>query len=116
MGMLLYEMLTGEPAYPYHLKRDKAIFREVVSGRFKPTGRVDLRNIPQIAERAIQRVPGQRFTDVMTFAAELRPNFPAVPPERKPRRIDWSMVFIVIGAALAITMLIGLALTLVSSV
>lgn len=113
LGMLLYEMLSGEPAYPYHLKRDKSVFREVVSGRFKPTGRVDLRNIPQIAERAIQRSPGQRFGDVMSFAADLRPNFPAVPPERKPRRVDWGIVFIVLGATLAITMLIGLALTLV---
>jgi hypothetical protein len=49
----------------------------------------------------------------MSLANELRPNFPAVPPERKPRRIDWGLVFIVLGAALAITMLIGLALTLV---
>jgi len=43
LGMLLYEMLAGRPAYEYHLKRDEAVFRDILASAPAPTGRIDLK-------------------------------------------------------------------------
>ena len=109
MGMLLYEMLAGRPAVEYHLKKDDSVIRNVLDGIFKPTGRIDLKNIPQIAEKSISRQYDQRFKDVLAFAQALQPNFPPIPAERKPFRINWRLVFIVLGSLLAISLLLLLA-------
>lgn len=111
MGMLLYEMLTGHPAYEYHLKKDEAVVKNLMGGDFKPTGRIDLKNIPGIAEKAINLQYNLRFTDMLSFVHTLQPNFPVIPAERKPFHVNWRMVFIVLGALLAISLLLLLALS-----
>lgn len=114
LGMLLYEMLAGRPAYEYHLKKDESVFRNILQGNFKPTSRIDLKNIPEIAEKAISLRIDQRYPDVMAFAAALKPNFPPIPVEKKPFHINWRLVFIVLGALIAISILLGLALSIAS--
>jgi serine/threonine protein kinase len=114
LGMLLYEMLAGRPAYEFHLKKDEAVLRDILQADFKQTGRIDLKNVPEIAEKAIQRQPAQRFADVLTFARTLQNNFPAIPAEKKPFRINWRMIFIVLGSLLAISLLLLLAVTAVA--
>lgn len=114
MGMLLYEMLAGRPAVEYHLKKDNAVTRNVLDGDVRPSGRIDLKNIPQIAEKAISRQYNQRFKDMLTFAQALQPNFPPIPAERKPFKINWRMIFIVLGSLLAISLLLLLAFSTVS--
>ena len=79
-----------------------------------PTGRIDLKNVPEIAEKAINRQPGQRFPDVLSFADALRPNFPLIPAERRSFQINWRIMFIVLGALLVISLLVLFALSLVS--
>ncbi len=113
IGMLLYEMLTGRTPYEYHLRKDAIIFQNVLNGIFKPTGRIDLKNIPEIAEKAINRQYNLRYSDTLALAGALRPNFPTVPAERKPMRINWQTMFIVLGAALAISLLIMFAISIV---
>jgi serine/threonine protein kinase len=113
LGMLLYEMLAGKPTYQYHLKKDQAIYRNVLAGDFKPTGRIDLKNVPDIAEKAINRQSSLRFPDVMAFANALRPNFPPIPAERKSFKINWRIVFIVLGSLMVISLLVLFALSLV---
>ena len=109
LGMLLYEMLAGRPAVEYHLKRDEAVLRKVLEGNFKATGRVDLKNIPEATEKAISLQPAQRFPDVLAFVAALQPNFPTIPAEAKPRKVNWRLIFIIIGTLLAISLLLLLA-------
>jgi serine/threonine protein kinase len=113
IGLLCYEMLSGQPAYEYHLKKDAAVFRSVATGTFKPTGRVDLKDVPAIVEKAIQRQPQARYPDVLSLAQTLKPYFPRIPAEKKPRRINWKIVFIILGAALAISLLLMFAVSLV---
>jgi serine/threonine protein kinase len=113
LGMLLYEMLAGRPAYEYHLKKDEAVAQTVVGGEFKPSGRIDLKNIPDVAEKAIQRQYNQRFADVLAFVNALKPNLPAIPAEPRSFKINWNIVFIIVGALLAISLLLVLALSFV---
>jgi hypothetical protein len=111
--MLMYEMLVGRPAYEYHLKKDEAVSKNVMGGDFKPTGRIDLKNIPGIAEKAINRQYNQRYQDLLTFVQALQPNFSAIPAERKSLKVNWQIVFIVLGSLLAISLLVVLALSFV---
>jgi serine/threonine protein kinase len=113
LGTLLYEMLAGHPPYEYHLKKDPAVLKNVMEGEFKTTGRIDLKNIPEIAEKAINRQNNQRFQDVPAFVAALQPNFPPIPAERRSFQINWRILFIVLGALLAISLLLVLALSIV---
>ncbi len=109
VGMLLYEMLAGRPAVEYHLQKEDSVIRNVLSGQIKPTGRIDLKNIPQIAEKAVNRQMDQRFKDLLGLAQALQPNFPPIPAERKGFKINWRLVFIVLGTLLAVSLLVLLA-------
>jgi serine/threonine protein kinase len=110
----MYEMLTGKPAYEYHLKKDDLVFSAVSSGNFKPTGRIDLKDIPAIVEKAVNVQPQARYQDVLAFVNALKPYFPPIPAEKKSKGINWRVVFIVLAAALAISLILGFALSLVS--
>ena len=113
IGLLLYEMLAGRPAYEYHLRKDEAVFRSVLGGEHKPTGRIDLKGIPETVEKAIQRNPRARQPDVLSLAGELKQFFPKIPAEKKPRKMNWRAVFIVVGALLAISLILMFAVSLV---
>ncbi len=112
IGLLLYEMLTGNPAYEYHLKKDETVFRSVKSGAFKPTGRIDLKDIPAIVEKSINLQPQARFADVVTLVTTLKPYFPPIPAEKKSRGINWRIIFIVLAALLAISLILTFAVSL----
>ncbi len=109
IGMLLYEMLAGRPALEYHLQKEDSVLRNVLAGQIKPTARIDLKNIPQIAEQAVSRRMDQRFKDVLSLAQALQPNFPPIPAERKGFKVNWRLVFIVLGTLLAVSLLVLLA-------
>jgi serine/threonine protein kinase len=113
LGALLYEMLAGHPAYEYHLKKDPAVMKNVMEGEFKSSGRIDLKNIPAIAEKSINRQYDQRFPDVLAFVNALQPNFPPIPAERRSFHVNWRTLFIILGALLAISLLLLLALSVV---
>lgn len=113
LGMLLYEMLAGHPAYEYHLKSDSLVLKDVLGGEFKPSGRIDLKNIPEITEKAINRNSALRFPDVLSFVSALQPNFPRIPGERKSFQMNWKLVFIILGALLAISLLLVSALSFI---
>jgi len=112
--MLMYEMLAGRPAYEYHLKKDDIVASAVKSGQFKPTGRIDLKDIPAIVEKAINNQAQARYPDVSAFVQALKPYFPPIPAEKKKRGINWRLVFIVLAALLAISLILSFAVSLVA--
>ena len=113
LGLLLYEMLTGHPAYEHRQLRDEVVYYAVLKAPPPPTGRADLRNVPQIAERAIGKDYASRQKDIFTFAREIQANFPRVPKEKKEFQIPWRSIAIVVGTALALSLLLVLAFVLV---
>lgn len=109
LGMLLYEMLAGHPAYEYHLKKDDAVIKQVMLGKFKSTSRIDLKGIPDIAEKAISLQSKRRFADVIEFANALKPNLSIRPVESKSfnwRKINWRNILIVSVLVILVVMLI----------
>ena len=112
LGLLLYEMLSGHPAYEYHLRKDEAILQSVLEGECTPTGRIDLKTIPEIAEKAVNLHYFTRFQDVPALVVALQPNFPAIPAERKSFQVNWNLVFIFLGCLLAIFLLMAMASSL----
>jgi serine/threonine protein kinase len=109
LGLLLYEMLAGKPAFEFRLQKDEDIYQAVLKGCKEPTGRTDLKNIPAIAEKAIQLNYDARQEDVFIFGRDLQANFPPIPREKKGVRVKWHTVAIIVGAALAISLLLVLA-------
>ncbi len=115
LGLLLYEMLSGQPAYPFELRKDEEIYQSIQSGVFSQTGRTDLINIPQIAESTIQKDYDLRPKDIRTLALKLMENFSSVPKEKVKRKFNWQLFSIVIGVLLAISLLLVLALIIAES-
>lgn len=113
LGLLLYELLAGRPAYEYRLKKDQFIIHQVLEGAYPPTGRIDLQEIPAIAEKALHPDPSHRFTNVAEFFKALDAQLPRLPGEKKRRKINWHLVFIILGALLAISLILVLAMALV---
>jgi len=110
LGMVLYEMLAGHPAFPQGQLKENEIYAAVRQGAFQPTKRSDLKNIPELAEKSINRNYAQRPADILQFAAQLQANFPLMPREKKGVKINWRAIGIVIGAALAISLILLFAL------
>lgn len=88
LGLLLYEMLAGRPAYIYRLRRPEDVLAEIRKNNPPMLNRTDLSgDINMIVHQAIDKSPTRRFEDVRSFAKQLRVKFGEVPVERKGRRI-----------------------------
>jgi len=110
LGLVLYEMLTGHPAYEFRQQRDEVIYNHVLTVPPESTSRVDLKTIPQITERAISKNYTNRAKDVISFARELQAILPRLPKEKKDFRTNWRLVGIVVGSLLALSLLFVLAI------
>ncbi len=109
LGMLLYEMLAGHPAYPAGQLKDDEIYANVRRGQVALTNRKDLKNMPDLAEKSIGRHYNLRPADVVQFATQLRAGLPPLPKEKKGFKINWRSVGIVLGALLAISLILMFA-------
>lgn len=109
LGLTLYEMLAGHPAFSYRLRTDASIYQDVLHTDAQPVNRPDLKNLPQIAERAISKDYRRRQPTLLEFAQELQANLPNVPQEAKERRVNWRVIGIVIVGALAVSTLLAMA-------
>lgn len=84
LGLVLYEMLAGHPAYEYAQRRDADVRQDVITRAPEPLSRTDLaKEIHEIVQQAIHRTPQYRQQDVRVFAKMLRTKFGEVPAEKK---------------------------------
>jgi serine/threonine protein kinase len=113
LGLLLYELLLGGPAYPYRLRDEDAVRADVRAGRIAPMRRRDdVAPIATLAEQATARDPATRPADVRSFVQQLDQY--VVPPARP--RSDWwknprfilTVVIVLLGAAFLVLFLLSL--------
>jgi serine/threonine protein kinase len=103
LGLLMYEMLTGAPAYEYRLQRDNVVREAVIKASSPTLKRGDLvPEIGAIVNEALDKVPGRRQADIRSFAQQVRKLFGEVPAERKPSRVNRQ--FVTIAVAIAFTL------------
>lgn len=115
LGLLLYEMLSGCPAYEYRLQKDEVIYQALQTREISRTGRTDLKNLPEITEKAVNRRYASRYPDVLSFARELQSNLPVIPKEKQGFKVNWRKVGVVIASAMAISLLLAFAIAVVGS-
>jgi serine/threonine protein kinase len=109
LGLLLYEMLGGRPAFPRDNQIDATVHARVLSAAPAPLVRPDLRDLPQIAAQAIARDPASRPPYAIHFAGSLQRLLPPVPPEPRERSVNWRTVAVVLAAAMAVALLLVFA-------
>lgn len=110
LGILLYEMLAGHPAFEYQRKRHDQV-REAVRNH-RPAGilRTDLPEaIRGIVDHAIEKSPHERYEHIASFTADLHRHFGEVPKEKKRRA---ALQIITLGAILLVAILSLLILLL----
>lgn len=112
LGLILYEMLSGAAAYQADLRADAAVHAEILNVPPLPLNRPDLQQIPAVVDRAISADYRRRPPNLLVFAQELQATVPQVPRERRRRQVDWRTVAVVLGAVLAVALLLVLALSL----
>ena len=105
LGLLLYEMLAGHPAFKFKLEKPDDVRNAVRNSNPPPLNRSDLaEDITGIVYQAIDRNPARRQPDIRTFAKQLRVKFGEVPPEKKGRQVDRRAVAVGVFATLAIVL------------
>ncbi|MEI6042879.1 MAG: protein kinase [Chloroflexota bacterium] len=84
LGLILYEMLIGQPAYPARLLDDKALTRVVREGKPVPMNRnKDVSPVAKIAERAILPDPNSRQAHASELSQNLKSTFKKIPSEKE---------------------------------
>ncbi len=115
LGVVLYELLVGQPAYAYKLRSDNEVLQAVGSGQRVTMNRIeDVKTTAQIALQATSIEPVQRQKSAFDFAQQLRELFGDIPA---PKRSPWpslNTIFLAVVVLLIIVFLIVLALALSS--
>ncbi len=107
LGLILYEMLIGQPAYPARLLDDKAISKVVREGTPVPMNRSkDVSPVAGIAEKAIRLDPNLRQAHATELAQELRTTFKKIPGQKEAWWRKTDVLFKIAIALLAVALLI----------
>jgi serine/threonine protein kinase len=116
LGLVLYEMLVGQPPYPYKLRSDTEIIDAVRRNQRVKMSREDANAVAQITLTAVHPQIAQRPVDATAFAKTLMSNqlFGKVPPEIKSRRPKLNNILIVIAALLVTAFFLTLLIVLIS--
>ncbi|PKO23710.1 MAG: hypothetical protein CVU38_02450 [Chloroflexi bacterium HGW-Chloroflexi-1] len=113
LGLVLYEMLVGQPAFPFRLRSDDEVYQAITRDQRVTMNRVeDVDKVAQIALKAVSQEPAGRQPSAVDVAVQLKALFGDVPP---PKRSPWPSlhtIFLVVVVLLIIGFLIVLALSL----
>lgn len=111
LGIMFYELLVGEPAYPYTLRSAAEIAYAIDRQERTPTARMEhvASKVADIAIRATHLRPDARYTDAREMAKALFDQFGAIPEEKQRRWPSRRTLLLVAVAALAILLLLVVA-------
>jgi serine/threonine protein kinase len=111
LGMVLREMLVGQPAFVSKLARDSEV-QEAVR-RYRGVLSLNRPELPKevstIVEKALAQSPAERYSDLNHFASALRKVFGRPPKEVMPRPVgQWVVLGFAVIAIVALVVILGL--------
>ncbi len=113
LGVLLYEMLIGEPPLPAGLRGDRDVLGAVLRGGRLPMDRMeDVKTVAELAVQATDPKLARRPADPATFGQQLLAQFGPIPEVKKRRGISQRTMLVTAAALLAIAFLVALGLSL----
>jgi serine/threonine protein kinase len=113
LGLTLYELLVGEPAFDYKLHSDLDVYRAVEHNKLARMNRVeDVKMVATIAMQAVNQQPNYRQQDATILAKQLLDYFGQIPAQKKSRLPNLKTIMIIIAALLAIAFLLAVVISL----
>ncbi|HID51610.1 MAG TPA: hypothetical protein EYP41_06200 [Anaerolineae bacterium] len=113
LGLTLYEMLVGEPAFTYKLHSDEEVYEAIERNRRIRMNRVeDVKSIANIALQATNPQIQSRQPDAAVFAQQLAAYFGQVPAPKRSRWPSLHTIMVVVIILLTVAFLIALAVSL----
>jgi hypothetical protein len=113
LGLILYELLVGEPAFTFKLQSDHEVYRTVQRNRLVKMTRVeDVKTVADIAIQAVDPQITNRQQDATVLAKQLLAYFGELPGEKKSRWPNVKTILVVVGALLAIAFLLAVVISL----
>ncbi len=114
LGLIFYEMLAGQPVFPYRLQKPDEIRTAVRAGELKPLNRGDLaEDVIGIVMQSVAKSPARRQPDAAGFAKALRSKFGEPPAEKRGGiQIDRQFAAVLVFGLLALVAWLVLATVL----
>lgn len=113
LGLILYELLVGQPAFAFKLRSDEEVYAAVqASQRVRMSRTEDVKPIADIALRATAPQSGGRYASASEMAADLLKHFSDVPGMKRGRGPSLNTVLMVGIGMLALAFVVTLGVTL----
>ncbi len=113
LGLVLYELLVGEPAFTFKLRSDIEVKRAVQRNQRIRMNRIeDVNDVAQIALQAVDEQIIRRQQDAVVINQQLSQIFGPVPGKKKSRWPSLKQILVVVAALLAIAFLVAVAVSL----
>jgi serine/threonine protein kinase len=112
LGLILYELLVGEPAYTYKLQSDEEVYQAIQRNQRVVMNRIeDVKTVANIALQAVTPPMTQRQPNATEFAKQLLDHFGHTPPTKKSPWPSLRTIMVIVAALLAIAFLLAMAVS-----
>jgi serine/threonine protein kinase len=112
VGLILYELLVGSPAYPYKLRSEAEVYAAVRTGRPVWMSRVeDVRDVAALAVSAVSPDPAQRPKSAAELASQLLKLIGDAPAKRQRAPVRPRTALVVASVLLTLAFIITLGAT-----
>jgi serine/threonine protein kinase len=107
VGLTMYEMLIGKPAFSFKLQSDDDVYDAILNNRRESMNREDdVIDVAHIATRAVADNPDRRFNSAAALEKELTSIFGAVPEKGQRRWLSLRTIPGIVVILLALAMVI----------